>query len=185
MQFTDYNNGIYTIDHFFSVEECRSWIEKSEALGYEEAKVNWGRKQVLMKSIRNNKRLIYDSTALAIDLWEKVQAFVPKETPTGIACGLNERFRFYKYHPEQAFKPHQDGSFIRNLNEWSSYTFMIYLNEEMLGGETQFDNQIIQPITGKALIFKHELHHQGCKIIEGVKYVLRTDIMYKRKPKIF
>lgn len=184
MKFTDFKNGIFTVDNFFSVQECKDWIQKSENLGYEEAKINFGKKQVLMKNIRNNERLMYDSEELATELWTRIQDFVPKETVYGIASGLNERFRFYKYFPGQEFKPHQDGSFIKNIHEWSSYTFMVYLNEDMVGGETKFNSCTIKPSTGKALIFKHELVHEGSKIIEGVKYVLRTDIMYKRKPKI-
>lgn len=183
MNFKDFGNGIFTIDHFFSVEECQDWIQKSESIGYEEAKVGLGKKQVMMKEVRNNERLIYDSEELAVNLWERVKDFVPKETYLGRAIGLNERFRFYKYFPGQEFKPHQDGSFIRNVHEWSSYTFMVYLNEEMVGGETIFNEHSIKPVTGKALIFKHELVHQGSKVIEGVKYVLRSDVMYRRKEK--
>ena len=183
MIFTDYENGIFTVDNFFSVEECKDWIQKSEAIGYEPAKVGYGQKQVLMTSVRNNERLIYDSEDLALALWERIKAYVPKETYLGVAIGLNERFRFYKYYPGQSFKPHQDGSFIRNIHEWSSYTFMVYLNEGMAGGETKFNTLSIKPATGKALVFRHELVHQGCEVLEGVKYVLRTDVMYRRKSK--
>lgn len=101
MNFTDFGNGIFTVDNFFSEKECKEWIQKSEAKGYEEAKVSLGQQQVVMKGVRNNERLIYDSTELAIELWEKVKDFVPKETYLGRAIGLNERFRFYKYFPGQ------------------------------------------------------------------------------------
>ena len=183
MKFTDFGNGIFTVDHFFSEKECNDWIQKSEAIGYEEAKVNLGKKQVMMKGVRNNERLIYDSNTLAEELWERVKEYVPKETPFGNAIGLNERFRFYKYYPGQAFKAHQDGTYYRNMHEWSSFTFMIYLNEDMVGGETRFNHNVIKPATGKALIFNHALVHSGSEVKEGVKYVLRTDVMYKRKPK--
>lgn len=185
MTFTDLGNGITTIDHFFSKKECEFWIEKSETIGYEEASINQGEQQIIKKDIRNNERLIYESTELAAELWGKVKEFVLYETAYGRACGLNERFRFYKYYPGQEFKPHQDGSFIRNIHEWSSFTFLIYLNDNLVGGETKFETSSIKPETGKAVIFRHELVHQGCKVIEGIKYVLRTDVMYQRKPKQF
>lgn len=140
-----------------------------------------GRQQVINKSIRNNERLIYDNHELANDLWNKIQPYVPEETVHGYACGLNERLRFYKYFPDQQFRPHQDGSFMRNIHEWSSFTFMIYLNDDMSGGETKFIETTIIPKTGTALIFRHELVHEGCPVIEGIKYVLRTDVMYRRK----
>ncbi|MGK0390517.1 MAG: prolyl 4-hydroxylase [Maribacter sp.] len=58
---------------------------------------------------------------------------------------------------------------------------MVYLNKNMKGGETRFIESTIQPKIGKALIFRHGLVHEGCPVLEGVKYVLRTDIMYRRK----
>lgn len=181
MDFKVVQNGIFTVDNFMSEAECKQWIQFSEDTGYEEAKINAGGQQVLNQSIRNNERLIYDSVELAVELWERIKEFVPPETTFGKAIGLNERFRFYKYFPGQQFKPHQDGSYLRNKHEWSSFTFMIYLNEDMTGGETRFLNCSIEPKTGKALIFKHELIHEGCPVIEGMKYVLRTDVMYRRK----
>jgi prolyl 4-hydroxylase len=31
-----------------------------------------------------------------------------------------------------------------------------------------------------ALIFRHEFLHEGRPVLEGIKYVLRTDVMYDR-----
>lgn len=184
MDFKVISNGVFTVSNFMSVEECEKWISFSESTGFEEAAINMGSKQIINKKIRNNERLIHDNLDLANELWQRVQPFTPKETVNGVADGLNERFRFYKYFPGQQFRMHQDGSFIRNIHEWSSFTFMVYLNDNMKGGETQFIESTIQPEQGKALIFKHELSHAGCPVIEGIKYVLRTDIMYRRKTKI-
>lgn len=184
MEFKTISNGVFTVGNFMTKEECEEWISFSEQMGYEEAKISMGSQQVMNKSIRNNERLIYDNLVLARELWERIKPFTPKETAHGIAHGLNERFRFYKYFPGQEFKLHQDGSFMRNIHEWSSFTFMIYLNEDMKGGETKFIESVIQPKTGMALIFKHELVHAGLPVSEGVKYVLRTDIMYRRKTSI-
>lgn len=183
MNFQTISNGVFTVDDFMSKEESQKWIQFSEEAGYENAKISLGKKQVLNQSVRNNERFIYDSVELAEELWERVKDFVPPETVYGKAMGLNERFRFYKYHSGQQFRLHQDGSYMRNIHEWSSFTFMIYLNEDMKGGATRFMNCSIQPKTGKALIFRHELVHEGCPVIEGIKYVLRTDVMYKRKAK--
>ncbi|KAG0296489.1 hypothetical protein BGZ97_004517 [Linnemannia gamsii] len=32
--------------------------------------------------------------------------------------------------------------------------------------------------TGQALIFQHDLVHEGSRVLEGIKYVVRTDILY-------
>ena len=60
---------------------------------------------------------------------------------------------------------------------------MIYLNEEFEGGETSFDDVTIRPKTGTALCFIHELKHEGCPVKNGIKYALRSDIIYKKKEK--
>lgn len=35
------------------------------------------------------------------------------------------------------------------------------------------------PRTGTALLFQHLLVHEGCVVRTGVKYVLRSDVMYR------
>ena len=88
-------------------------------------------------------------------------------------------FRFYKYQPGEQFKKHRDQSFIRNEIEASYFTFMIYLNDNYDGGETTFNHLTIHPKQGMGLIFQHDLEHEGAPVIKGIKYVLRTDIMYR------
>jgi hypothetical protein len=156
MKRTKIADEVYIIEDFFTLEECQYWIDFGEKKGYKLAKINMGfRQQVVNTGIRNNKR--------------------------GIAIGVNERFRFYRYTVGQEFKPHRDGSFIRNIKEWSAYTLIIYLNENIIGGETDFFDFKLQPKQGNALLFKHEIRHAGLPVTEGVKYVLRTDVMYKNK----
>jgi hypothetical protein len=58
-------------------------------------------------------------------------------------------------------------------------TFMIYLNDAFEGGATEFKTEVVRPRTGMALVFPHRATHQGAELRSGVKYVLRTDVMYK------
>ena len=58
---------------------------------------------------------------------------------------------------------------------------MIYLNDNFKGGETKFNDLVIAPKKGSALLFYHYLEHEGAEVIEGIKYVLRTDIMFRLK----
>jgi len=39
----------------------------------------------------------------------------------------------------------------------------------------------VVPKTGSVLLFEHELLHEGCEVVDGKKYVIRTDVMYTRK----
>jgi hypothetical protein len=54
------------------------------------------------------------------------------------------------------------------------------LNEGFDGGETEFEAQSIVPKTGHALLFEHRLRHQGAEVTAGTKYVLRSDVMFRR-----
>jgi len=97
--------------------------------------------------------------------------------------GVNERLRCYEYQVGQRFAPHSDGIFVRNTAEQSFYTFMVYLNEDFEGGETGFlvePEKIIKPQTGMGLLFQHPIIHEGCEVKKGVKFVLRTDLMYRK-----
>lgn len=180
MHITHHTEQIWTIDGFFSPEECKYWITLSEQKGYVEAEVGLKEGAKMMKNIRNNYRLLYNDTALADLCWQRLKAYCPEKIEDNIAVGLNEQFRFYKYELDQRFKRHIDGRFKRNECEESRITFMIYLNEGFEGGETTFDGLSIKPKTGTALCFIHEIKHEGSAVKNGIKYVLRSDVMYRR-----
>jgi prolyl 4-hydroxylase len=55
---------------------------------------------------------------------------------------------------------------------------MIYLNEGYDGGETRFESLSVVGKLGMARVFEHELLHEGAEVASGVKYVLRSDVMY-------
>ncbi|TMQ11763.1 MAG: hypothetical protein E6J90_18865 [Deltaproteobacteria bacterium] len=96
------------------------------------------------------------------------------------AVGVNERFRCYRYEPGQRFAPHYDGAFRRSRTEQSELTFMVYLNDDFVGGDTAFHelDVVVRSKAGMALLFQHRLLHEGCVIRSGVKCVLRSDMMY-------
>jgi len=41
----------------------------------------------------------------------------------------------------------------------------------------------VAPETGTALIFEHDIWHEGAPVTKGKKYVLRTDVMYQNPPR--
>ena len=119
-----------------------------------------------------------DSPERANDIWSRLSADVPPVLDDRRAVGLNERLRFYRYGPGQRFAPHTDGCYRRKSGEESFLTLMIYLNGGARGGETRFENASITPAPGLALLFDHYLMHEGARVLEGQKYVLRSDVMY-------
>ena len=131
---------------------------------------------------------VLTSTDIGLPLGPKgVAALMPTAFGRWHASGLNERFRFYRYRPGQRFAAHYDGSYQRNRDENSWLTLLVYLNDDFAGGTTRFDLAgvadpvVVQPQAGMALVFMHDRLHQGDEVTAGTKYVLRTDVMYRRE----
>ena len=181
MSVTKHTQYIITVDNFWSAQKCDEFITKSEAIGYEPALVQTESGPKRVDGVRNNQRILFTDESLAKDIWIALKDYAPKQIGNSFSIGLNEMFRFYKYEAGQEFRKHRDQSYIRNEYEASYFTFMIYLNDTYEGGETTFNDLVIYPQKGMALIFFHDLEHEGNKIVSGEKYVLRTDIMYRLK----
>jgi hypothetical protein len=175
---TDIHRGIFTVSGVLTQDECREYIAWSERLGYETAPVSLAAGQVFRPDIRNNARVMVDSPERANDIWCRISAEVPPILEGRRAVGLNERLRFYRYGPGQRFAPHTDGCHRRSSGDESLLTLMIYLNACARGGETLFESASISPAPGLALVFDHYLMHEGAPVVEGQKYVLRSDVMY-------
>lgn len=170
---------VIIIRNFFHSMECENLIKASEEKVYEAATVETEKGKKIVADVRNNQRIFFEYPILAEDIWMRANKFIPERIGNSVAIGMNELFRYYKYEAGQKFKKHIDESFIRNEKEASYYTFMVYLNDEYDGGETVFDDVAIKGEQGMALIFLHSLPHEGAEVTKGVKYVLRTDIMYR------
>ena len=183
---------VIVIHGFLSGEECAALIQRSESLRYEPGTVA----DVVIEEVRNNERVIVDDVSLATDFLRRAEPSLPAVIDGHGLVGFNERWRFYRYGPGQTFKPHRDGSFMR-IKSWeeSQMTFMIYLNDGMVGGETRFFSDMeqafrqrpylsVQPKRGMALAFIHSIWHEGAMVQSGLKYVLRTDVMYKEVLKV-
>ena len=178
------------VDNFLSKAECEHLIKITEARGYEEALVNIGDgRQKSMKSVRNSDRCMIDDERVAASFYEKCQQYIPdtfrKERWTKI--GINERLRFLRYQKGGYFKPHFDGSYIRPDEQEESFaTFFMFLNDSCQGGSSTFISPTnkrntfpCEPVTGRLVIFQHDIYHEGSLVEGGVKYALRSDFMFK------
>ena len=155
--------------------------------------------QVRKDSFRKSGRCLIDSASCAHLLWQRVKPLLPAvmrhddggRRGNWEPVGLNERLRFLQYTPGDYFKPHCDGSFAYppghpRFGERSLLTLMVYLNAPEKGGETNFLNEhdesrvtAVTPDTGVALIFEHELWHEGALLKQGTKFAIRTDVMFR------
>ncbi|KAL5529213.1 hypothetical protein ACEPAG_5187 [Sanghuangporus baumii] len=112
------------------------------------------------------------------------------------AHSFNSNIRMYKYTEGQHFGCHYDDSMTDPVSgAHSEWTLLIYLSgkeDGVIGGETIFypgegkkkDKEVpIKPELqrGMALLHRHGyecLRHEGSAVQKGVKYVLRSDVMF-------
>lgn len=162
-------------------EECQHLIDKTEKMGYRPL-------PGYSPSYRSNTRVIVDDPdrGLTNELWRRLSPFVPDLAETRAVWrpyGLNERWRFCRYTPGQHFSSHFDGCFRASEDDKSHLTVMLYLNGGFEGGATVFlegTKDRVQPVAGMALVFQHNIYHEGERLESGVKYIMRSDAMFQR-----
>jgi hypothetical protein len=163
-------------------------------------------------SYRKCGRIIHRSAALADALLRRIMPFLPPHVVTLdserslIITGpypvvmeekwkisrLREDMRFLKYEPGGYFRPHRDSQYTDGKR--SFLTVHVYLNHEGLeGGATSFlvddmdldgGNVDVNPKAGSVLVFQQEnMLHEGAIVTKGVKYTVRTDVLYEKTGK--
>lgn len=187
-ELTWHADNIETIANLLSVSECEEYMRLGEAIGFEEATLFAPRG---VKDHRNNDRVILDDPERAQALYPRIAVHLaPIFQHRWQPVGLNERLRLYRYDVGQKFDWHRDGHFERDNGERSQFTVLIYLNDDFEGGGTSFCDDTglmphgplrVVPEQGMALLFYHPITHRGDAVTEGRKYVLRTDVMYRRR----
>ena len=175
-----------------SDKESSKLIKLTELYGYEDVGYD--------KGYRSNTRTITNDPLFSDKLYTRIKQCCPEKIKCdGIIwqiCGLNERLRWCKYIKGQKFDMHCDARYERNEKEKSFYTVNIYLNDgntDFQGGRTLFYttnmetwkeevNDTVTASSGVALIFEQypsEIYHSGEQIYDGIKYLMRTDVMYQ------
>ena len=188
------NVDVHLIDQLLSGSECEGLLKAAEFYGF--GVTNYP------KDYRGNLRLTVDDSSLAKAVWKRLESVVPQSVEECgnkyEAVGLNERWRLAKYLPGDQFQQHEDayfeddsGGFLQGRK--SMYTVNIYLNDGCTGGSTAFEFEEGQsplvrtydvvPKTGLCLLFRqppaqHYLH-EGKRVEGGLKYLLRSDVMYR------
>jgi len=122
--------------------------------------------------------------------------------------GTNEHVLFARYDAGGHFAPHTDGFSVVSCDERSMYSIVLFLNACTDGGGTRFyaDEQrdklvkdergrytgtpemeltTVDPKVGRMVVFFHNILHQGVGVGAGAKkYIIRSDVMYKRQDPI-
>ncbi|SGY33650.1 BQ5605_C002g01520 [Microbotryum silenes-dioicae] len=153
------------------------------------------------EAYRTNDRYSKDDPDLAHNLWTRTglkeicQKEIASSRPAYIPMGLSSNIRVYKYGPDAEFGPHYDDDSIDSRTGWrSEWTLLVYLSGQedgVVGGETTFypspsrkgNGQELKVglKRGRALLHKHGrdcMLHSGLKVQQGVKWVLRSDVLF-------
>ena len=140
---------------------------------------------------RKSDRVIIDAPPeLARELFARLRSGLPETTTDAKGArwrlaGLNPYLRVLRYRPGDFFLGHPDGCFSPSANRRSFMTVLLYLNEGYQGGFTTIYDSAgralpVAPRTGMALVHHHRVWHEVPMLREGVKHVIRTDVMYER-----
>lgn len=185
--------GFCVVVHgFLSDAECRALIATGEAAGFRGAGTDYP------PSYRDNDRLVVDDAPLATRLLERLEQRIAADAALVSIrrrddwelIGVNERLRFCRYRAGTQFGLHQDGVHHRGDGVQSRLTFMVYLNDAGFeGGDTVFFRSRaaaaasgirFRPRAGSLIVFDHGLWHAGDVVTAGCKYILRSDLLFRR-----
>jgi hypothetical protein len=125
-------------------------------------------------------RLFERLAALPLSSENSLLAALPKfANQVPVAC--NPNIRLYKYCKGMSFGRHVDESCqVPGVGE-TRLTVLVYLSS-CVGGATCFEHGVaFAPTAGAMLIHVHGTHcllHEGQAVVTGIKYVLRTDLVY-------
>uniref|UniRef100_A0A6B2KZA6 Fe2OG dioxygenase domain-containing protein n=1 Tax=Arcella intermedia TaxID=1963864 RepID=A0A6B2KZA6_9EUKA len=148
---------------------------------------------------RNNLRILVRSSNIANYLWDIIKKHlmykdIHHRRPYGfhnegywIPVKVNEVLRVSKYKETTYFSYHIDGNFLQTEDLRSIFTVIVYLNDSMIGGETalQAGEIKVKPETGTILVINHDMRHAGLPVLKKVKYIIRTDILFRRTDMAF
>jgi len=184
----------YLLKNVFSPEECEALIRKTEEAGYVPALIHSGNYAAPAPGYRDSYRIMIDDKKFTDILFKRIGHHLPQEMFGDKLLEINERLRFLRYRPGDKFAKHYDGSYVRpDGSAETQITLQIYLNDAVQGGggETTFFPKStpefvgktlpVRPEAGMILVFEHHLLHEGSLVREGIKYTIRTDVLYKIK----
>jgi len=199
-------NAVFCATNFFTESECKAWITKAESeIGFQYVnhpatryiaqrecgriqETNWDIAEQLFQRMQH------------FEMMKKINPLIGIDGSGGyLPMTCNGNIRIYKYEKGMSFGKHVDGSDripeVQNGN--TEITVLVYLSS-CLGGATRFylpfsknkskssknkekSGISFVPQAGAILFHVHGdrcLEHEADPVLSGIKYVLRTDIVY-------
>jgi len=200
-------SSVFVARNFMDQSECEAFIQCAEDIGFEKVCSSQTREYAqrecgrisrndwdMADKLYQRMKPMVDEIARQVVVSSSDAAYAP------VTC--NGNLRLYKYEKNMSFGRHYDGS--ERISKFdggnTEITVLIYLTS-CKGGATRFylpsstkrggtkksksenssDGVAFVPEAGSILMHMHGdrcLAHEADPVIDGVKYVLRTDIVY-------
>jgi len=180
------NKILLFIKNVIIPHKCKNIIDITESIGYKPVSLYTDKDGVehFDEYSRKGLRCIVDDDNFAKQLEEIIFDYIPKTYNNMKYHSINPRFRYLKYDNCGYFARHSDSPYIVD-DKISLITILIYLNCEYTGGYTTFFKDVddrrgfvLIPETGMICLMDQTIGHKVPPIIKGIKYVVRTELMY-------
>jgi predicted 2-oxoglutarate/Fe(II)-dependent dioxygenase YbiX len=184
------------IDGVLTPDDCARWIEAAERAEFTKS----GDREIFSG---NRLRTVLTDQDAADAVWQQIKPHVTKRRTHrgkdgnhsygGVGAipdgeyepfGVSPMFRFSKYVSGGSFGWHVDTCYAKGPHEVGMDTLLLYLNDDYVGGETVLkllpETVVMTPKTGSALAFYHFQTHAGMEVQRGMKYLVRTEVLYRK-----
>lgn len=180
------NYTVFEIDSFLSPEECDRIVQIAKEKGVVDSTIIDDRgTRVLDLFTRKSKQTWLkdadDPMVAQVSQWVADITDLPVAHQEDLQVVSYPEGGYYNAHFDASFHP----DVIPNMNRGCGprlYTFLIYLNDDFEGGETDFPEAgvCVKPKKGKAILFQNidnhqdlipESMHAGCPVVNGTKWI--------------
>jgi prolyl 4-hydroxylase len=181
---------LFTVVNFLSASDCKTIIETIDNQLVPSPVVG---QQLSPTRTSQTSYLTFSDPALSSTLDQRISILL------GVDSKLSEPIQGQRYEQGQFYGAHYDwfdpkdekGQLELSAGGQRTWTFMIYLNDVVKGGETRFDKLGLQfqPSTGLALCWRNLLAtgepnqnalHSALPVLEGTKYIITK--WFREKP---
>jgi len=196
----------FKLPQLLTPEECAGIINATERAqshgGFSAERIFFGYGYKATDATVSSRDVVrLSDRSLATALASRLQRVLPMELVAGerasagrrgqvwSPAGLNADFRVARYHRGDQLPTHTDHVTHSGPLCSSAWTLTIYLNSlpSTHGGGTDFSLAYaagamhvpsLQPVAGTGLLLSHDVLHAGSPLLTGVKYILRTEVLY-------
>ncbi len=165
--------GVYVIPDFLSEDECTTYMN-----------MDFPEDSFEFTSSGKFKNAKWIDPLLSTFFYNRLTTFMKEDRGNPFLCA-NKLIMMGEYNPGNSFGIHTDTGLHYDLNTKtkSSWTLLIYLNDDFTGGTTSFYTDrfewttTIIPKKGTALLFDITLWHKGDELISGFKKWIGCEII--------